>query len=502
MADQTRNGSGTVSRGPIPLWSRQGTQAVNAGSDFAKAYRASRVEINVDKSPYETVLDNVKEELKYGQALAPGAYESPSDDDYRLVKEIAKSAIQAYNNSAPSNGVDLLVDAPEEEMASELEKLAKRIADDVLGWGPIAPYMADPMIEEIFINGEGTIFVQRAGETKQPTQARFRTPQQLRNFINNKLDIGSGSRTVTARLPYRDHRLSDGSRIHVIMDPLVANLGIGGMAVTIRRFRSVARSLDDLLRLQTITSATRNFLAAAVQAQLNICISGGTGTGKTTFLTALTSEIDPGERVVTVEDTPELQLQHLPDWVQLITREKSEGSDAVVMADLVRHCLRMRPKRVLLGEARGAEMVSILEAMNTGHDGCMFTVHADDAFKTLQRIETLYLKSNMSNVPLFAIRREIASAVQIVINIGVFRQPDGTDIRRVKEINYVSGNIEKESPITTEPIFQWKREPGEEEYTGQLEFTGAYPEQLVKRLETRARWFDWERDIVEASNYE
>jgi pilus assembly protein CpaF len=303
-------------------------------------------------------------------------------------------------------------------------------------------------------------------------------------------------------LPYRDHRLSDGSRIHVIMDPLVANLGIGGMAVTIRRFRSVARSLDDLLRLQTITSATRNFLAAAVQAQLNICISGGTGTGKTTFLTALTSEIDPGERVVTVEDTPELQLQHLPDWVQLITREKSEGSDAVVMADLVRHCLRMRPKRVLLGEARGAEMVSILEAMNTGHDGCMFTVHADDAFKTLQRIETLYLKSNMSNVPLFAIRREIASAVQIVINIGVFRQPDGTDIRRVKEINYVSGNIEKESPITTEPIFQWKREPGEEEYTGQLEFTGAYPEQLVKRLETRARWFDWERDIVEASNYE
>jgi pilus assembly protein CpaF len=174
----------------------------------------------------------------------------------------------------------------------------------------------------------------------------------------------------------------------------------------------------------------------------------------------------------------------------------------VVMADLVRHCLRMRPKRVLLGEARGAEMVSILEAMNTGHDGCMFTVHADDAFKTLQRIETLYLKSNMSNVPLFAIRREIASAVQIVINIGVFRQPDGTDIRRVKEINYVSGNIEKESPITTEPIFQWKREPGDEEYTGHLEFSGAYPEQLVKRLETRARWFDWERDIVEASEYE
>jgi pilus assembly protein CpaF len=493
-------GAGNGGRSAIPLWNRQGTQSVQAGGDFAKAYRASRVEVSTEKSPYESVLDNVKEELKYGQGLAASAYDNPTEDDYRLVKEIAKQAIQAYNHSAPTNGVELLIDAPEEEMAGELEKLAKRVADDVLGWGPIAPFMSDPQVEEIFINGQGLVFVQRAGETKQPTSARFRSPQQLRNFINNKLDIGGGARTVTQRIPYRDQRLSDGSRIHVIMDPLVANMGLGGMAVTIRRFRSVARKLDDLLKLGSLTVPAANLLKAVVQSQFNLCVSGGTGTGKTTFLTAMTAEIDPGERVITVEDTPELQLPHLPDWVQLVTRERAEGADPVTMADLVRHTLRMRPKRILLGEARGPEMVAILEAMNTGHDGCMFTVHADDAFKTLQRVETLYLKSNMSNVPLFAIRREIASALNIIINIGVFRKPDGTDLRRVKEINYVAGNVEKESPITSEPIFHWAVPPSGEEYDGRLEFTGAYPEQLVKRLETRCRWFNWERDIVDLDN--
>jgi pilus assembly protein CpaF len=494
------NGNGNGSRNAaIPLWNKQNAQGVQAGGDFAKAFRASRVEVNSEKSPYETVLDNVKEELKYGQGLAASAYDNPTEDDYRLVKEIAKQAIQAYNHSAPSNGVDLLIDAPEEEMGAELEKLAKRISDDVLGWGPIAPFMADPQTEEIFINGQGLVFVQRAGENKQPTGAHFRSPQQLKNFINNKLDVGGGARTVTQRIPYRDQRLSDGSRIHVIMEPLVANLGIGGMAVTIRRFRSVARKLDDLLKLGSLTVAAANVLKAIVQSQLNLCVSGGTGTGKTTFLTALTAEIDPGERVLTVEDTPELQLPHLPDWIQLVTRERAEGAAEVTMADLVRHTLRMRPKRILLGEARGPEMVAILEAMNTGHDGCMFTVHADDAFKTLQRIETLYLKSNMSNVPLFAIRREIATAMHVIINIGAFRKPDGTDLRRVKEINYVSGNVEKDSPITSEPLFHWRVPGGKEEHEGHLEFTGAFPETLVRRLETRCRWFNWERDVVDMS---
>jgi pilus assembly protein CpaF len=231
-----------------------------------------------------------------------------------------------------------------------------------------------------------------------------------------------------------------------------------------------------------------------VKAQLNICISGGTGTGKTTFLQVLTSEISKKDRVVSVEDTPELQLGHLPNWVALITRERAEGVEAVTMADNVRHCMRMRPKRILLGEARGPEMIAILEAMNTGHEGCMFTVHADDAYRTLQRVETLYLKGGMGNVPLLAIRREIAQALNLVVSLGVFRMPDGREVRRVKEINFITGGVEGEL-ITHEPIFSWVYNRGEPEYTGHLEYTHATPGILIRRLEDRVAGWKWVREV-------
>ncbi len=464
---------------------------------FAQASKAANVLANKDSNPYEAVLESVKDDLKTGRRLSAAAYDDPTDEDYAIVTEVSRRQIQGYNLNAPSKGLPLLVEGSESEVASEIERLSKRMTDDILGWGPIAPYMADSMVEEIFINGAKEIYVQRAGETVQQVNARFRSEYALRLFINNKLDYGSGGRGVTVRMPYRDHRLRDGSRVHVIMDPLVSNMGYGGIAVTIRRFRSVARNMEDLVRLGSLTPAAAAFLRACVKAQLNICISGGTGTGKTTFLTALTSEIDPIERVVTVEDTPELQLPHLPNWVALITREKGENADAVTMADNVRHCLRMRPKRIILGEARGPEMIAILEAMNTGHDGCMFTVHADDAYRTLQRIETLYLKGGMGNVPMLAIRREVSQALQLIVNIGVFRQPDGREVRRVKEINFVTGGVEGDL-ITHEPIFQWVHERGKEDWTGRLEFSQAYPAPLIKRLEQRVRGFSWQRDIETA----
>ena len=464
---------------------------------FAMASRASRIEATKESDPYDAVLESVKEELKTGRLLSPAAYDNPTDEDYAVVMANARRQVLAYNTNAPSRGLPLLLEGDDTEMQAASDRIAKRITDDVLGWGPIAPYMTDPTVEEIFINGHDNIFVQRAGQTIEKVQSSFRSAYALRLFINNKLDYGAGGRGVTVKTPWRDHRLRDGSRVHVIMDPLVSNMAVGGIAVTIRRFRSVARNLDDLVQLGSITPQARNFLRAAVKAQLNICISGGTGTGKTTFLTALTNDIDEQERVVTVEDTPELQLGHLPNWVALITREKSESSEAVTMADNVRHCLRMRPKRVLLGEARGPEMIAILEAMNTGHDGCMFTVHADDAYRSLQRIETLYLKGGLGNVPMLAIRREIAQAIQLVINIGVFRMPDGREVRRVKEIDFVNGNVEGEL-ITHEPIFQWVHERGKEDWTGHLEFTNAYPSQLIKRLEQRVRDFNWTRDIERA----
>ena len=447
--------------------------------------------------PFDVVLEAVKDELKNGRRLPPNAYDNPSDDDYAIVMQVAREQIQTYNVNAPSRGLALLVDTAEGEMAAEMERLAKRITEDVLGWGPIAPFMDDPSVEEIFINGYNTIFVQRSGKLPEKVKTSFRSAYALRLFINNKLDYGSGGRGVTVKTPWRDHRLRDGSRVHVIMDPLVSNLSFGGIAITIRRFRSVARGLKDMVKLGSITQQCANFLRAAVKGQLNMAVSGGTGTGKTTFLQVLTSEIDPYDRVITVEDTPELQLPHLPNWVALITREKAEGLDAVTMADNVRHCLRMRPKRIILGEARGPEMIAILEAMNTGHEGCMFTVHADDAYRTLQRVETLYLKGGMGNIPLLAIRREIAQALNLVINLGVFRMPDGRDIRRVKEVNFVTGGVEGEM-ITHEPIFAWTSERGKPEYTGRLEYTGAAPSILIRRLEERVANFNWQRDIDQA----
>lgn len=483
----------------IPAWGRT---TPNSGSPaFSSAVKASQTNASKELDPYDTVLEMVKDELKTGRRITNAAYENPTDEDYAIVTEVARRQIQAYNVAAPSKGLPLLVEGSEGEVVSEMERIAKRMSDDVLGWGPIAPYMADPMIEDIFINGHNEIYIQRAGEGVEKVNSSFRSEYALRLFINNKLDYGSGGRGVTVRTPYRDHRLRDGSRVHVIMDPLVSNLGYGGIAITIRRFRSVARNLKDLVALGTLTPQAANFLRACVQAQLNICISGGTGTGKTTFLTALTSEIDPIERVVTVEDTPELQLQHLPNWVALITRERGEQVDAVTMADNVRHCLRMRPKRILLGEARGPEMIAILEAMNTGHDGCMFTVHADDAYRSLQRMETLYLKGGMGNVPMLAIRREISQALQLIVNIGIFRTADGREVRRVKEINFVTGGVEGDL-ITHEPIFQWAYERGKDEASGRLEFMNAYPSPLIRRLEQRVRGFSWERDVERAINWQ
>jgi pilus assembly protein CpaF len=488
----------------LSAWRRRDARAHKPG--FAAADAASRFEASADQPAYDAVLARVKEELQLSRALPPDAYANPQPAHTALVTDMARRAVEAYNGGAASRGVPMLIEAMPEMLdvdasdaataqSAGVDAIARRMCDDILGWGMLQPFMTDPAVEEIFINGAGVVFVQRAGEQPARVGAVFKSPQALVSFVNNKLDVGAGARTVTLKTPYRDHRLRDGSRIHAIMDPLVSNLGQQGLAVTIRRFRSVARTIDDLIRLETINTQAGNFLSACVQGSLNICVSGGTGTGKTTFLTALTSAITAQDRTVTVEDTPELQLGHLPNWVQLITREKSEGVDAVTMEQLVRHCLRMRPRRILLGEARGAEMVAILEAMNTGHDGCMFTVHADDAAKTLQRIETLYLKAGMGNVPLLAMRREIASAVQIVVNIGMFQLPGGAQIRRVREIAFVTGVVEGEA-LQQEKIFRWDAPRGRPAHEGRLVMTQARPSALIGRLEGMITGFNWERDVV------
>lgn len=489
-----------ASENTIAAWRRRADDRAHKPG-IASADAAARYQTLDGQNAYELVLAKVKEELQLTRVLSPDAYANPQPEHYTTVQDVACRAIEAYNGGAATRGHPVLNESLDGEGANEapagVERVAKRMVDDVLGWGLLQPYMTDSRVEEIYVNGSGSVFVQRAGCKPERVNAVFRSPQALLTFINNKLDVGAAARTVTLKTPYRDYRLRDGSRIHVIMDPLVSNLGQTGMAVTIRRFRSVARDINDLVRLRTINAQVANLLRACVAAKLNICISGGTGSGKTTFLSALTSAIDGDDRTVTVEDTAELQLGHLPNWVQLVTRERGEGVDAVTMEQLVRHCLRMRPRRILLGEARGAEMVAILEAMNTGHDGCMFTVHADDAFKTLQRIETLYLKAGLGNVPLLAIRREIASAVQLIVNIGMFMLPDGSEVRRVREVSVVTGVVEGDT-VQQEKLFRWETPRGQPPHAGKLSATGARPSALVQRLESHAPWFNWDRDVAGA----
>jgi pilus assembly protein CpaF len=484
----------------ITAWQRRAQEREHRPG-IALADASARYQALDGQNPYDGVLAKVKEELQLTRILPPDAYANPQPDHFRIVLDVALRAVHAHNGGAASRGHPVLSDSvddgevdADDALRAGAERVARRMVDDVLGWGMLQSFMSDADVEEIFINGAGSVFVQRAGRKPEPVGAGFRSAQALVTFINNKLDVGAAARTVTLKTPYRDYRLRDGSRIHVIMDPLVSNLGAGGMAVTIRRFRSIARDLDDLVRLRMLPAPAANLLRACVAAKMNICVSGGTGTGKTTFLTALTSAIDRDDRTITVEDTAELALGHLPNWVQLVTREKGEGVEPITMEQLVRHCLRMRPRRILLGEARGPEMVAILEAMNTGHDGCMFTVHADDAHKSLLRIETLYLKAGMGNVPLLAVRREIATAVQIVVNIGMFLQPDGSEVRRVREIAYVTGVVEGDA-VQQEKLFRWEAPRGQPPHAGRLTPTGARPSALVQRLEA-AGGFSWDRDIV------
>ena len=263
------------------------------------------------------------------------------------------------------------------------------------------------------------------------------------------------------------------------MPPIVAN--IEAAVATIRRFRPVARDLEALVKLNTISPSMANFLRAAIQAKLNIAIAGGTGSGKTTFLQALSSAMPDMDRVVTVEDTPELSLAHVHDWVQLSTRKQAEGVQAITMRDLVRDTLRMRPERIILGEARGGEMVDILVAANTGHDGVLFTVHSNDVRDTFERVETMYLMGQ--SLPLVAVRRQIVNALDLILHLARHRNR-----RFVTGIGEVR-RLEMEQPVI-EMIFEHNSGTGRAVYAD-------YAPACRQRLETGSPDFDFRRDVIE-----
>jgi pilus assembly protein CpaF len=324
----------------------------------------------------------------------------------------------------------------------ERSRLVEAVVDDVLGYGPIDPFLRDPSITEIMVNGHEQVFVERAGLVTE-TDVRFASEDHLLRVID-RIVSGVGRRVDEAS-PMVDARLPDGSRVNVIIPPIT----LQGPVLTIRKFSVDALTAENLVNLGSLTPELVDVLSACVRGKLNVLISGGTGVGKTTLLNILSSFIPDNERIITIEDAAELQLQQR-HVVSLESRPANiEGQGEVRIRELVRNALRMRPDRIIVGEVRGAETVDMLQAMNTGHEGSLTTIHANSPRDALSRLETLVLTAGVE-LPLRAIREQIASAFDVVIQIS--RMVDGS--RRVTHVTEV---LRLESDIVTlQEIFSCK----------------------------------------------
>ncbi|WP_339460499.1 CpaF family protein [Pseudomonas sp. EA_105y_Pfl2_R69] len=347
--------------------------------------------------------------------------------------------------------------------ASSRQLIIKQITDEVLGLGPLEPLLADHSVSDILVNGYASVYVERHGKLQQ-TDVRFRDDQHLLNIIDRI--VSSLGRRIDESSPLVDARLKDGSRVNAIIPPLA----IDGPSVSIRRFAVDLLSSASLVEMGTLTPAIALMLKAIVRGRLNVLISGGTGSGKTTMLNVLSSFIPHNERIVTIEDSAELQLQQ-PHVVRLETRPSNiEGRGEVNQRELVRNSLRMRPDRIVIGEVRGTEALDMLTAMNTGHDGSLTTIHANTARDALGRIENMVSMTG-ATFPIKAMRQQIASAIDVVIQLE--RQEDGKRrLVSVQEINGMEGEM-----ITMTEIFSFvRRGMGEHgEVLGDYRPTGMVP---------------------------
>ena len=348
--------------------------------------------------------------------------------------------------------------------AADKAQLIQDVSDDILGYGPIDRLLRTDEITEVMVNGPDMVFVERNGKVEK-TNATFVDDQHLRRIIDKI--VAQVGRRIDESSPLCDARLPDGSRVNAVIHPLA----IGGPFLTIRKFSKDPFQIDDLIRFGTLSASSARFLQAMVLGRLNIVVSGGTGTGKTTMLNVLSSFIPGDERIVTVEDAKELQL-HQEHVLALEARPPNiEGKGAISIRDLVRNTLRMRPDRIVVGECRGGEALDMLQAMNTGHDGSLTTVHANTARDCMARLETLVLMAGY-DLPVSAIRHQISSAIDCVVQIGRLR--DGT--RRVVSISEIQG-MEGDT-ITMQDIFLFDYGMGVDEhgrFRGHLKATGTRP---------------------------
>lgn len=392
-----------------------------------------------------------------------------SDSEQRnLIRQFIEHQISTNFRSVPLNKI-------------ERDRLIREIIQEAKGFGPLDPLLADPSISDILVNGAKNVYVERNGKLFKTT-ITFKDNNHLKNIIERI--VSKVGRRIDEKSPMVDARLPDGSRVNAIIPPLA----IDGPSLSIRRFRADSGTMESLLKWGSISTEIAQVLDAAVAARLNIIISGGTGAGKTTLLNSLSAKIPNGERIITIEDSAELCLQQ-EHIVRLETRPPNiEGEGQVTARDLVINSLRMRPDRIIIGECRGAETLDMLQAMNTGHDGSLTTLHANSPRDALSRLETMVMFSGI-DLPEKNIKSQIASAINIIIQVS--RLSDGSrKITKVSEIVGMEGDV-----ITMQDIFVWEQTgTGVNTVMGMHSSTGIRPKFLdkitAKGIEINTQIFD------------
>ncbi len=366
----------------------------------------------------------------------------------RLLNTLTPEQLKALNKDGVRTQIGILVEnlVMNESLPmtlAERERVIEEIQDEVFGLGPLEPLLADPTISDIMVNGFDNVYVERAGRLVE-TNVRFRDQAHLRTIIDRI--VSNVGRRLDDSSPIVDARLSDGSRVCAVIPPL----SLIGPVVSIRRYGKKLLTTDDLLKNHSLTHGILEFLSGCVEARMNIVVSGGSGSGKTTMLNTMSRFIPEYERIITIEDTAELQLQQ-PHYVRLETRPANiEGAGSVTARDLLINTLRMRPDRIIVGESRGPEALDMLQAMNTGHDGSMTTVHANAPRDAFSRLETMVMMASQ-HVPDKVIRQQLASAINLVVHCA--RLSDGA--RKITGIAEVIG-VAKDQ-VEMQDIFEFER---------------------------------------------
>jgi len=411
-----------------------------------RARRSADPFAELKRTVHQTLLDN----------LGPKLYDS------RLTQsELEQKVRQTLQEVLAQDDTPLTV--------ADRARIAQEIADDILGYGPLEPYLRDPDITEVMVNGFDSIYIERAGRI-HPVDGTFTDEGHLRRTIDKI--VARVGRRVDEASPMVDARLPDGSRVNAVIPPLA----IDGSMLTIRKFSTDPYMVEDLIGFGTMSRTVSDFLEHCVRGRLNILVSGGTGAGKTTTLNVLSSFIPGDERVVTIEDAAELQL-HQEHVLRLEARPPNiEGKGEVRIRDLVRNALRMRPDRIVVGEIRDAAALDMLQAMNTGHDGSICTVHANSPRDVLSRVETMVLMAGV-DLPIRAIREQVSSAIDLIVHQSRFK--DGTrHLTHVTEVVGMEGDV-----ITLQDIFLFDHGMGFDDSgrsLGSLKSTGLRPKFLEK----------------------